>query len=73
MFSITETKILISIFMTSAIMLSTAQVWSGGGFITTAFALYAMTGAVLYAMLTIVNYLARLAVKKCLAWRNSAH
>ncbi len=72
MFSVTETKILISIFITSAIMLSTAQVWGGGGVITTALALYVITGAVLYAMLTIVNYLVRLAARKWLVWRNNS-
>lgn len=71
MFSATETKILISIFITNAIMLLTAQVWGGGGLIVTALALYVMTGALLYAMLTIVSYLVNLVARKWLAWRNN--
>jgi hypothetical protein len=58
MFTNIETKILISIFLTSVIMLLTAQVWGGGGLITTAFAVYAITGAVIYAVLTFAYFLA---------------
>lgn len=58
MFTNIETKILISIFLTSVIMLLTAQVWGGGGLITTAFAVYAITGAIIYASLTFAFFLA---------------
>lgn len=57
MFTNIETKILISIFLTSVIMLLTARVWGGGGLITTAFAVYAITGAIIYAILTFAYFL----------------
>jgi len=67
MFSAVETKTLITIFITSTIMLMTAQAWGAGGLITTAFAAYAITGALLYALMSVTKYLSDVMLQK---WRS---